>query len=89
MTAKAAASPSRKKASSIFKEAEAFWTPLRSTVAISAAKDLQSLADKVAVAAGSDLAQAGTLYATAGAQCKSCHDRHRTQMPDGTYRILP
>jgi cytochrome c556 len=77
------------KLAALFGEVEAFWQPLRSNVALSAARDLKSVAEKIAAAAPNDLTQADALYATAGAKCKSCHDRHRTQMPDNSYRILP
>jgi cytochrome c556 len=77
------------KLASLFKEVESFWTPLKSGIAIKAAKDVQDIGQKIAAAATSDFAQANTLYENAGAKCKSCHDRHRTQLPDGSYRILP
>jgi cytochrome c556 len=83
------AAQNAQKLAALFKEVEAFWLPLRSNVALSAARDLQSFSQKVATAAANDLGQAESLYAMAGAQCKSCHDRHRAQMPDSTYRILP
>jgi cytochrome c556 len=77
------------KLAALFKEIETFWTPLKSNVAIKAAKDMQDIADKIAAASMSDIAQANALYETAGGKCKTCHDRHRTQLPDGSYRILP
>src|SRR5262245_15466032 len=83
------ASQNAAKLMALFKEVESFWVPLQSNVAVSAARDLQSVSEKVAAAATNDLAQANALYTTAGAKCKSCHDRHRTQMPDGSFRIMP
>jgi uncharacterized protein HemX len=85
----AAAAQDAAKLAALFKEIETFWTPLKSNVAIKAAKDMQDIADKIAGASTGDIAQANTLYETAGGKCKTCHDRHRTQMPDGSYRILP
>ena len=83
------ASQTAAKLAVLFKEVESFWVPLKGQIAVSAARDLQSVSEKVAASAASDLAQANALYATAGAKCKSCHDRHRTQMPDGSFRIMP
>jgi cytochrome c556 len=77
------------KLADLTKEVEAFWVPLRSNVALTAARDLRSVSEKIAAAAANDLTQANTIYLTAGAKCKSCHDRHRAQMPDNSFRILP
>jgi len=77
------------KLADLFKEVEMFWTPLKSSVAVKAAKDMRDIAGKIAAVAATDLSQADALYTTAGNACKTCHDRHRTQLPDGSYRILP
>ena len=85
----AAAAQDAAKVAALFKEIETFWTPLKSSIAMKAARDMQDIAAKIAAASAIDIAQANALYDTAGAKCKTCHDRHRTQMPDGSYRILP
>ena len=78
------------KLSGLFKEVEKFWMPLRSKDALEAAKSVQTVADQIASAAtANDLKRAGTLYGEIGKSCKACHDRHRAQMPDKTFKIRP
>jgi cytochrome c556 len=78
------------KLSRLFEEVEVFWTPLRSKSALEAAKGVQTLAADVANAARTnDLKRADALYTGIGKSCKGCHDRHRVQMPDKTFKIRP
>ena len=78
------------KLSDLFKEVEVFWSPLRSKSAVDAAKKVQAVAEDVANAAKTnDLKRADALYGGIGKTCKACHDRHRVQMPDKTFKIRP
>ena len=65
-------------------------TILKLKTALEAAKTLGSGASDVArAAAANDLKRADTLYGALGKSCKSCHDRHRVQMPDKSFKIRP
>jgi len=78
------------KLSALFKEVETFWMPLRSKEALEHAKNMQGIAQNIVGAAkADDLKRADTLYAGIGKTCKACHDRHRVQMPDKSFKIRP
>ena len=78
------------KLSGLFKEVEVFWTPLRSKTAVEAAKRVQTAAEEIAAAAkANDLKLADATYGGIGKTCKACHDRHRVQMPDKSFKIRP
>ena len=78
------------KLSELFREVEVFWTPLRSKAAVVAAKSVQAAAQEIAAAAKTnDLKRADTTYGGIGKTCKACHDRHRVQMPDKSFKIRP
>jgi hypothetical protein len=73
-----------------FKETEDFWTKFNTKDAIDAAVGAKELSASIAAAASVKDAQ--TMKAAAGGLgrfCTSCHDSHREQMPDKSYRIRP
>ena len=74
----------------LFREVEEFWTPFRTRDAIDAAKGAREASGAVAAAAKEkDLQKAKTAAAGLGRFCGTCHNSHREQMPDKSYRIKP
>lgn len=74
----------------LFKETEDFWTRFKTKDAIDAAAGARELSASIAAAATAKDAQ--KMKASAGGltkYCSACHDSHREQMPDKTYRIRP
>jgi hypothetical protein len=74
----------------LFQELEDFWAAFRTRDAIEAAKGARELSAAVAAAVrAKDLARAKKEAAGLGRFCTACHNSHREQMPDKTYRIRP
>jgi cytochrome c556 len=74
----------------LFRETEAFWTAFKTKDAIDAAKGAREAASAVAASAkAGSIPKAQTAYAGIGKYCTACHNAHREQMPDKTYRIKP
>jgi cytochrome c556 len=74
----------------LFRETEEFWTPFKTRDAIEAAKGAREAAGAVAAAAkDKDLPKAKTAASGLGRFCGACHNSHREQMPDKSYRIKP
>jgi cytochrome c556 len=74
----------------LFRETEDFWTPFKTRDAIDAAKGAREASGAVAGAAKSkDLPKAKTAFSGLGRFCATCHNSHREQMPDKSYRIKP
>jgi cytochrome c556 len=85
-----AASDNAARLERLFKETEDFWTRFKTRDAIDAAKGARELsASIVNAAAAKDLQKARTAAGGLGKFCAACHDSHREQMPDKTYRIRP
>src|SRR5262249_31317095 len=74
----------------LFKEVEDFWTTFETKDAIDAAKAAQdsfaALSRSVKV---NNFQQAQTTYTAAAQYCRNCHNVHRIQAADKTYRIKP
>ena len=74
----------------LFQELEDFWSAFRTKDAIDAAKGARELSATVAAAARArDLPRAKKEVSGLGRFCTTCHNSHREQMPDKTYRIRP
>ena len=74
----------------LFKETEDFWTKFKTKDAIDAAAGAKELSATIAAAAGAkDAQKMKTAAGGLGKFCTSCHDSHRVQMPDKSYRIRP
>jgi hypothetical protein len=74
----------------LFKETEDFWTQFKTKDAIDAARGGRDVALAVAAAAKSkDLQKAKSTASGLGKFCAACHNSHREQLPDKTYRIKP
>jgi hypothetical protein len=74
----------------LFQETEDFWTTFRTKDAIEAARGARELSATVAAAArAKDVPRAKKEVAGLGRFCTTCHNSHREQMPDKTYRIRP
>jgi cytochrome c556 len=74
----------------LFRETEEFWTPFKTRDAIEAAKGAREASGAVAAAVkDKDLAKAKTAASGLGRFCGTCHNSHREQMPDKSYRIKP
>ena len=74
----------------LFRDIEDFWTPFKTRDAIDAAKGAREASAAVAAAAkGNDLPKARTAVSGLGRFCAACHNSHREQMPDKSYRIKP
>jgi cytochrome c556 len=68
--------------------AESFWVARKAQGAVDMNKAARTAAQAVAKAAGTnDTAATGEAMKGLQATCKSCHDVHREQLPDKTYRI--
>jgi hypothetical protein len=74
----------------LFKETEDFWTKFRTKDAIDAAAGARELSASIAEAANAkDAAKVKTAASGLGRFCTTCHESHREQMPDKSYRIRP
>lgn len=74
----------------LFKETEDFWTKFKTKDAIDAAAGARELSASIAAAAGArDAQKLKTTASGLGRYCTTCHDSHREQMPDKSYRIRP
>ena len=74
----------------LFKETEDFWMPFKTRDALDAAKGARDLSGTIAAAAREkDVQKARTVAAGLGRFCTACHNSHREQMPDQSYRIRP
>jgi cytochrome c556 len=74
----------------LFKETEDFWTTFRTKDAIDAAVGAKELSASIAAAAtAKDAQKLKTAANGLGRFCMTCHDSHREQMPDKSYRIRP
>jgi hypothetical protein len=74
----------------LFKETEDFWATFKTKDAIDAAAGARELSASIAAAAGAkDATKMKAGVSGLGRFCTACHDSHRVQMPDKTYRIRP
>jgi cytochrome c556 len=74
----------------LFKETEDFWTKFKTKDAVDAAVGAKELSASIAAAANAkDAQKMKTAAGGLGKFCTSCHDSHREQMPDKSYRIRP
>jgi cytochrome c556 len=74
----------------LFEEAENFWTKFKTKDAIDAAAGARKVSASIAAAAvAKDAQKMKTELGGLGKFCTSCHDSHREQMPDKSYRIRP
>jgi cytochrome c556 len=85
-----AAAVEAEKLARLFQETEDFWARFRTKDAIEAALGARELSAAVAAAArGKDVQRARKEAAGLGRFCTTCHNSHREQMPDKSYRIRP
>ena len=74
----------------LFKETEDFWTKFKTKDAIDAAVGAKELSASIAAAAtAKDAPKMKTATSGLVRFCSTCHDSHREQMPDKSYRIRP
>jgi cytochrome c556 len=74
----------------LFKETEDFWTRFKTKDAIDAAVGAGELSASIAAAAtAKDTQKMKAGVGGLGKYCTACHDSHREQMPDKSYRIRP
>jgi plasmid maintenance system antidote protein VapI len=74
----------------LFKETEEFWTRFKTKDAVDAAAGARELSASIAAAAGAkDASKMKSTVSGLGRFCTTCHDSHREQMPDKSYRIRP
>ena len=86
----AAAAATASKLEGLLKETEEFWTEFKTKDAIDAAKGAQGVVRAVAAAArNKDLQNAKNAASGLGKFCAACHNSHREQLPDKSYRIKP
>ena len=86
----AAAAATASKLEGLLKETEDFWTEFKTKDAIEAAKGAQGVVRAVAAAArNKDLQNAKNAASGLGKFCAACHNSHREQLPDKSYRIKP
>jgi len=86
----AASAEQARRLEQLFKETEEFWTKFKTKDAIDAAAGARELSASIAAAAGAkDAPKMKTAASGLGRFCTTCHDSHREQMPDKTYRIRP
>jgi cytochrome c556 len=86
----AAAAEQARRLEQLFKETEEFWARFKTKDAIDAAAGARELSASIAAAAGAkDAAKMKTAASGLGRFCTTCHDSHREQMPDKSYRIRP
>lgn len=85
-----AAAADAAKLEGLFRETEAFWAPFKTKDALDAAKGAREAVSTAGAAAREkNIQKAQTSYAGVGKYCTGCHNAHREQMPDKTYRIRP
>jgi hypothetical protein len=86
----AVAAATATKLEGLLKETEDFWTEFKTKDAIDAAKCGQGVARAVAAAArNKDVQNAKNAASGLGKFCTACHNSHREQQPDKSYRIKP
>ena len=86
----AAAAATAGKLEGLLKETEDFWTEFKTKDAIDAAKGAQGVVRAVAAAArNKDVKNAKNAASGLGKFCAACHNSHREQLPDKSYRIKP
>jgi cytochrome c556 len=86
----AAAAEQARRLEQLFEETEEFWARFKTKDAIDAAAGARELSASIAAAAGAkDAAKMKTAASGLGRFCTTCHDSHREQMPDKSYRIRP
>jgi cytochrome c553 len=86
----AVAAATATKLEGLLKETEDFWTEFKTKDAIDAAKGGQGVARAVAAAArNKDVQNAKNAASGLGKFCTACHNSHREQQPDKSYRIKP
>jgi cytochrome c553 len=86
----AVAAATATKLEGLLKETEDFWTEFKTKDAIDAAKGGQGVARAVAAAArNKDVQNAKNAASGLGKFCTACHNSHREQQPDQSYRIKP
>jgi cytochrome c556 len=86
----AAAAATAGKLEGLLKETEDFWTEFKTKDAIDAAKGAQGVVRAVAAAARNrDVQNAKNAASGLGKFCAACHNSHREQLPDKSYRIKP
>jgi cytochrome c556 len=74
----------------LFKETEDFWTKFKTKDAVDAAVGARELSASITAAANAkDAQKMKTAAGGLGKYCSACHDSHREQMPDKSYRIRP
>ena len=73
----------------LFKETKDFWTTFKTKDAIDAAVGAKELSAIAAAANAKEAQKMKTAAGGLGKFCTSCHDSHREQMPDKSYRIRP
>lgn len=78
------------KLEALFKETENFWLPFETKDALDAAKSAGAATANIQAALrDNNIQKAQAAYAGIGKSCKGCHDSHREQMPDKSYKIKP
>ena len=86
----AAVASTASKLEGLLKETEDFWTEFNTKDAIDAAQGGQGVARAVAAAARiKDAQNAKNAAAGLGKFCVACHNSHREELPDKSYRIKP
>jgi hypothetical protein len=71
-----------------FTKAQGFFKAMKAQDAVDMAKDNADAAGEIVKAAKSNnLEAAKAPAATIGKSCKACHDVHREQLPDKTYKF--
>jgi hypothetical protein len=86
----AASAEQARRLEQLFKETEDFWTRFKTKDAIDAAAGARELAASIAASASvKDASKMKTAASGLGRFCTMCHDSHREQMPDKSYRIKP
>jgi cytochrome c556 len=74
----------------LFGETEEFWSRFKTKDAIDAARGGRDVAVAVAAAArNADVQKAKAAASGLGKFCAACHNSHREQLPDKSYRIKP
>ena len=74
----------------LFKETEDFWAQFKTKDALDAAKSAQDGAEAIVAAAkANNIQKALASYKAIGKSCNGCHNSHREQMPDKSYKVKP
>ena len=85
-----AAAADAAKLEGLFKDTETFWAQFKTKDALDAAKGAQAAAAAIVAAAkANSIQKAQASYTGVGKFCAACHNSHREQMPDKSYRIKP